>query len=65
MGEHNRPKVEIRETVLHGSFAKHVAWCHEPGCGWVYVNSVKSDVHGQAKYHRARHRNETAGGGAR
>lgn len=58
------PKVEIRSTASNGALAKHVAWCHEPGCGWVYVNSVKTDVQDQARYHRAEHRHEAAAGGA-
>ncbi len=59
-----QPKVEIRATpALHGSFSRHVAWCHEPGCTWIYVNGVKTDVQEMAKYHRAQHRNAAAGGG--
>ena len=61
-----RPKVEVRATPsLHGSFARFVGWCHEPGCTWVYVNGVKTDVQEMAKYHRAQHRNDGAAGGGR
>lgn len=50
-----RPKVEVRQVPYSD---KHVAWCSEPECAWVYVNGVKSDVQCQATHHRAQHRRE-------
>lgn len=53
-----RPKVEVREFRTNGPL---VAWCGEPGCTWLYVNSVKTDVQHEAQMHRARHRRESEG----
>lgn len=49
------PKVDIR-PVPHS--ARFVAWCHEPGCKWVYTNVAKTDVHYQATHPRRKHRDE-------
>lgn len=45
-----RPVVE----VAHGTGGRTIARCGH--CPWEYANTVKSDVHAQARYHRGLHR---------
>lgn len=55
-----RVNVQVRDVPHHRG--QQVAWCHEPGCPWVYVNISKTDVQQQATWHRQKHRAEAARG---
>ncbi|WP_020385947.1 hypothetical protein [Kribbella catacumbae] len=61
-----RPLVYIRPTGVPEAGGwpgskQQVVWCATGDCTYVYVAAVKVDADEKARWHRAKHRKETAG----